>query len=92
VLPFGAFIMLNAHSLLQALVLFVVFILVLVLYFIVIWVVLMVMEFLFSLIGYPIIRRLSRGVVPPPSALGKPQSKLQDATKRVARRLGFLPR
>jgi hypothetical protein len=49
-------------------------------------------EYLFGLIGYPIVRRLARGVVPLPSERQRQQSPWAAKVTKFARRLGFLPR
>jgi len=92
VLPFFVFIILTGATFWEALARLLFFIGGLIVYFIIIWLFLLIFEFLFSLIGYPIIRKLARGIVPPPSAQGKPKSTFQEAIKHMARRLGFLPR
>jgi hypothetical protein len=62
------------------------------LYIVLVWLMIVVAEFFFRVLGYPIIRRLAQGVVPLPSTDRKPPSALREKITRAARRLGFLPR
>jgi hypothetical protein len=59
-------------------------------YAVIIVLALMVGEFLFRLIGYPIVRRLAKGVVPRPRPIAA-KSRLRRFLSSFASRLGFAP-
>jgi hypothetical protein len=59
-------------------------------YLIAIMLMLMIGEFFFRLIGYPIVRRLAKGVVPRPRPTAS-RSRLRRFLSGFARRLGFAP-
>lgn len=65
---------------------------VLVVYFAILLVMVLVMDWLFTLIGFPIVRRLARGSVPQPPAAAQAPSLSSRALQSVARRWGFLPK
>jgi hypothetical protein len=91
VLPF--FVISVIHSGLVATLLeFAGFAIFLVLYLLFLIIMVLVMNYFFILIGYPIVRRLARGVVPFPPDRQKERSPWVTKLVMIARRLGFVPR
>lgn len=81
-----------ANGLLATLGFLAVFAFSLILYLLLIALVVLMMQYFFALIAFPIIRRLARGVVPMSSGGPKQRSRFVEKVTNLARRLGFLPR
>jgi hypothetical protein len=80
------------YGLSKAIVFLVVFVVIFVVYLFIVFLMVFLLRAGLRFIGYPIIRRLSRGIVPLPSGPRKPPSEFREKITRTARSLGFLPR